>query len=141
MGLDVSRVDVWAATIRDRAGGAAEKLGPLSAAGANLESVVARRSPGRPGKGVMFLTPLKGAAQTRAAKKAGFKKAAGLHSVRVEGPDKPGVGAKITQALADAGLSMRGLSAAAIRKRFVVHLGFDTSAQATKAMRVLKKLS
>ena len=140
MGLDVSRVDVWAATIRDRAGGAAEKLGPLASAGVNLEFVIARRSSSRPGQGVVFLTPIKGAAETRAAKKAGFTKTNSLHSVRVEGPDKPGLGAKITQAMADAGLSMRGLSAAAIKKRFVAHLAFDTSAQATKAVRVLKKL-
>ena len=55
--------------------------------------------------------------------------------------DKQGQGAKITQALAAAGISLRGLSAAAIGRKFVAHLALDTSADATKAIRALKKLS
>jgi hypothetical protein len=86
------------------------------------------------------LTPLKGAAQTRAAKKVGFGRTESLHSLRVEGPDKPGLGAKMTQALAGAGINLRGLSAAAIGKRCVVHLAFDSAADANKAARLLKGL-
>ena len=37
MALKVSKADVWAVTIDDRPGGAAEKLETLSRAGANLE--------------------------------------------------------------------------------------------------------
>jgi hypothetical protein len=140
MALSVARVDVWAASIEDRAGGLAEKLTALAEAGAHLEFVIARRAPDKPGTGVVFLTPLKGAAQVRAAKKAGFEKTKSLHSVRIEGPDKPGLGAKMTQALAEAGINLRGLSAAAIGKRCIAHLALDSSADATKAARILKKL-
>ncbi len=140
MALDVARVDVWAASLEDRPGGLAEKLAALADAGAQLEFVISRRAPDKPGTGVVFLTPLKGAAQLRAAKQAGFEKTKSLHSVRVAGPDKPGLGARITQALADAGLNLRGLSAAAIGKRCVVHLALDSSADASKAVRVLKAL-
>jgi hypothetical protein len=129
---------VWAASIDDRPGGLAEKLVALAEAGAQLEFVIARRAPDKPGTGVVFLTPLKGAAQTRAAKKAGFGRTESLHSLRVEGPDKPGLGAKMTQALAGAGINLRGLSAAAIGKRCVVHLAFDSAADANKAARLLK---
>ena len=140
MALNVTRVDVWAASIDDRPGGLAEKLEALAEAGAQLEFVISRRAPDKPGTGVVFLTPLKGAAQTRAAKKVGLAKTKSLHSVRIEGPDKPGLGARITQALADAGINLRGLSAAAIGRRCVVHLALDRSADATKAVRILKKL-
>ena len=140
MVLNVTRVDVWAASMEDRPGGLAEKLGALAKAGAQLEFVIARRASERPGTGVVFVTPLKGAAQIGAAKKAGFEKTKSLHSLRVEGPDRPGLGAKMTQAMAQAGVNLRGLSAAAIGQRCVVHLAFDSTADAAKAARLLKRL-
>ena len=140
MALNVTRADVWAAGIEDRPGGLAGKLAALAEAGAQLEFVVARRASEKPGTGVVFLTPLKGAAQIRAAKKAGFAKTESLHSLRVEGPDQPGLGAKITQALAQAGVNLRGLSAAAIGRRCVVHLALDSADDAAKAARLLKRL-
>ena len=139
MAFTVSRVDVWAATIEDRPGGLDAKLAALAAAGADLEFVIARRD--KPGSGVVFVTPLKGAAQCRAARKAGFEKTKSLHSVRIEGPDKPGQGTKITAALAAAGVNLRGLSAASIGRKFVCHIAVDEAKDATKALRVLKKLA
>ena len=139
MAFTVSRVDVWAATIEDRPGGLDAKLAALAAAGADLEFVIARRA--KPGSGVVFVTPLKGAAQCRAARKAGFEKTKSLHSVRIEGPDKPGQGTKITAALAAAGVNLRGLSAASIGRKFVCHIAVDEAKDATKALRVLKKLA
>jgi hypothetical protein len=46
----------------------------------------------------------------------------------------------MTQALAQAGINLRGLSAAAIGRRCVVHLALDSAADAAKATRVLKRL-
>ena len=140
MKLKVSRVDVWVASLVDKPGQLAAKLEALAEAGANLEFVIARRSPEKPGTGVLFLTPLKGAPQLRAAKKAGFRKTRSLHSVRIEGPDKPGLGAKLTEALAAAGINLRGLSAAAIGKRSIVYLALDRPADAAKAVRLLRQL-
>jgi hypothetical protein len=140
MKFKVSRVDVWAATIKDRPGGLAEKLSALSRVGANLEFVIARRAPERRGQGVVFLTPIKGGRQTKAARAAGFMKTGGLHSLRVEGKDRPGLGAKLTQKLAAARINLRGFSAAAMRGRFVAYLALDTAAAARKAMTLLKGL-
>jgi hypothetical protein len=139
MALTVTRTDVWAASIVDRAGGLAEKLTALAEAGAQLEFVISRRAPDTPGTGVVFLNPLKGAAQLKAAKKAGFEKTPSLHSLRIEGPDKPGLGALLTQALAAAGINLRGLSAAAIGTRCVMYVALDSAADAAKAARILKK--
>jgi len=140
MALKVTRVDVWAATMEDRPGGLAGKLEALAEAGANLEFVVARRVPDKPGTGVVFVAPVKGAKAVKAAAAAGFAKAESMHSVRAEGPDKPGLGARITEELAAAGINLRGLSAAAIGKRCVVYLALDTDDAAAKAMKILKKI-
>jgi hypothetical protein len=139
MAYTISKVDVWAGTIEDRPGGLAGKLEAVSEAGANLEFVIARRCPEKAGTGVVFLAPLQGASQTRAAKKAGLSKATSLRSIRLEGPDKPGLGTEITRLLADAKVNLRGLSAAAFGRRSVVYFAFDNSADAAKAGRVLKK--
>lgn len=141
MALNVTREDVWVASIKDRPGGLAKKLAALADAGAQLEFLIARRAPTKPGTGVVFLTPLKGAAQLRAAKKAGFRKSRSLHSIRIEGRDKPGLGAKLTQELAGKGMNLRGFSAAVIGKRFVAHVACDSSADAAKAVRILRAVS
>jgi hypothetical protein len=141
MKLKVSRTDTWATVIDDRPGGLADKLAALAAAGANLELIVARRAPEQRGSGVVFVTPLKGAKQIKAAEAAGFQKTKSLHSLRVEGADKPGMGAKLSRALAEAGINLRGLSAAALGKRYVSHLALDTAKDAAKAAAVLKRLS
>ena len=140
MAWSVTKVDVWAAEIADQPGGLARKLRALADAGANLEFVIARRRPDKPGTGVVFLTPLKGAKQTKAAGAAGFAKAKGMHGLRVEGLDKPGTGAALTEALAGAGLNVRGVSGAANGRRSVLYLAFDTAADAATAAKVLKKL-
>ena len=137
MALNVTRLDIWAASIEDRPGGVSEKLGPLAEAGAELEYVLARRAPDKPGTGVLFVSPVKGAKQIAAAKRAGFHKSKSIKAVRVEGRDKPGLGAKITEALAAKNINIRGLSAAVLGKRFVLHLALDSAADASKAARIL----
>jgi hypothetical protein len=141
MTLKVSRTDTWAASIDDRPGGLGDKLAALAAAGANLEFIIARRAPEQRGSGVVFVTPLKGAKQTKAAEAAGFQKTGSLHTLRVEGADKPGMGAKLTRALGEAGINLRGFSAAALGRQHVTHLALDTATDAAKAAAVLKKLA
>lgn len=140
MKINVSRTEVWAATIEDRPGGLADKLDALAQAGANLEFVISRRTPEQPGQGVVFVAPLKGARLAKAAGSAGFQRSDSLHSVRVEGTDKPGIGAALSRALAEAGLNLRGFSAAAFGKRFVAYLAFDVAQDAAEAVSVLKKI-
>jgi hypothetical protein len=138
MKMKVSKTDVWVAAMDDRPGGLAELLEVLADSGANLEFIISRRAPEKPGKGVVFVTPIKGLRQARAARAAGFKKTGSLHSLRIEGVDQPGLGAKMTTLLARAGINLRGLSAAAFGRRFVCHLALDTAAAATRAVKVLK---
>jgi len=141
MTLKVNKSEIWSNTISDRAGGAADKLGPLTQAGANLEFLMTRRTPEHPGMGVMFIAPITGAKVVRAAQAAGFSKSSGIHSLRIEGSDKPGMSAKISGALAGAGISFRALCAIAIGKKFVGYLALDNADEATKAARLLRRLS
>ncbi len=134
------RVDTWAASIPDRAGALAAQLKALAAGGANLELVIARRVAEPKGKGVVFVTPIKGAKQVGAAGAAGFTKTASLHTLRVEGPDKVGQAGRVAGALASHGLNLRGFSSATIGKTFIAHIALDTEADAVKAARVLREL-
>jgi len=141
MKLDVTRVDVWSASIEDKPGMLAQKLETLSEAGADLEFVIARRSHEKPGTGVVFVTPIKGAKQVKAGRSAGFEKTNSLHSLRILVSDKPGVGAQLTKQIAEAGINLRGFSGAAIGGRAVFHLAFESQEDANNAMRCVKKLS
>ncbi len=139
MATEVSRVAVWTGKIKDRSGGLSEKIEAVSEAGANLEFVIARRSPERPGTGFVFLAPLRGVAQCRAARAAGLRKASNVYTIRVEGPNRPGLGAKITRTVADLGINMLGLSGTGLGRRCAIYISVDTSADADKARRALKK--
>jgi hypothetical protein len=139
MALKATKAEVWAATIEDRAGGAADKLDALARGGANLEMLLARRTE-VPGQGVMFVTPVKGAKAVKAAQDAGFGMPSHIHSVRVEGSDKPGLGSKIARALGNAGINFRGVSAVAIGSKFISYIACDSAEDAAKAIGVLKKL-
>ena len=98
MKLEVTRVEVWIASMKDTPGALA------------------------------------------AAKKVGFKKGKRLFTICVTGPNKAGVGSAITEAIGAAGLTMQGFSAHVIGRKFVLHIAFATSAAATKASRILRKL-
>jgi len=140
MALKVTRIDMWTTSVSDRAGGAADKLEALAKAGANLEMVFGRRTPESPGQGILFVSPVKGAKATKAAMDAGITKSDTIHAVRIEGGDKPGLGAKITRALGNAGVSFRGLTAIASGKKFISYVALDSADDAAKAVAALKKV-
>ena len=139
MDLLVERADVWVANIEDRPGGLAEVLATLRDAGANLQFIIARRSPEAPGKGVVFVTPLQGDREIRAAADVGFNVTRHLHCVRVMGADEPGIAAVLTQKLAHGGINLRGFSASAIGTQFVAYAAVDSLEDANKAMAVLER--
>jgi hypothetical protein len=138
--LNAKRVDVWAADLVDQPGSVAEKLKGLAKAGADLQFVIARRKHDKPGTGVIYVTPLETDGQTTAAREAGFDRASGLHSVRVEGPDEPGVGYQLADAMANAGINLRGISAARIGTRCVFYLAFDSDTDADQAVQIVNRL-
>ncbi len=137
MSYKVSKVDVWAADIPNRAGTLSGVVESMSGAGAMLEFMIARKLNSRTSR--VFIAPIKGAKLQRAAKKAGLRRAKGMHSLRIEGPDRAGLGAKLTQAVAEKGINLRGASAAAIGKKSVFYLAVESAKDLKSAMLVVRK--
>ena len=133
------RVDVWAASIKDEPGSLAKVLSSLRDAGADLELIIARRAPGEPGTGVVFLAPLRGDEEVSTASMLGFNVTSSVQSVRVEGDNEPGVASVLTEKLAAAGINLRGLTAAVMGTRFIMYIGLDSAADATKVIDILEQ--
>ena len=140
MNLIVEQVDVWAAPIDDKPGGLAKVLSGLRDVGADLGFVIARRAPDKPGSGVVFVTPLRGDREVRAASILGFNVTNSIKSVRVEGDNRPGVASEIAEKLAAAGINLHGFSGAVIGARFILYIGLDSAKDAAKAVAIIKKL-
>src|SRR5579863_5214526 len=115
----VSKVNVWSGEIEDRPGAAAEAFRALASAGANLRFVFARRQPDRPGKGLLFVEPVRGKKQEDAARSVGFSPSTDLAGVLVEGPNRSGMGQQLTTALSEEGINLRAISAMVIGRKFI----------------------
>ncbi|MCG3130135.1 MAG: hypothetical protein FLDDKLPJ_00883 [Phycisphaerae bacterium] len=137
MSYSVKQIEVWAGDIMNRPGALARVVEGLSAAGADLEFMVARRVSENTSR--VFLSPIKGKKVKQAATDAGLMPAANMHTVRIEGPDKAGVGAAITRAVAAAGVNLRGATAAVIGKKMVVNLGVGSAEDAKNAITAAKQ--
>ncbi len=140
MSFKWDQMHVWSCDVKDQAGGVADKLAHLAQAGANLEYVFTKRLPNRPGEGVLYVAPVTGPAQVRAAK------AAGMHEVdqpvvrRMEGDNEAGLAHRVTQQWAVAGISLQGLTLAVLGTKFVGYAAFDTVNDATRAAQILVDL-
>ena len=134
----VERADVWSASIADKTGGLSWLLKGMDEAGADFNFIIARRSPENPGSGVVFVTPLIGDREIKAASTLGFSITRSVAALRFEADDKPGASARLTELIADAGINIRGLSVAVIGTRFVAYIGFDSSNDAEKAIDIFQ---
>ena len=130
--------EVWVASVEDKPGALGNKLATLAEAGADLGFIIARRSPEKPGMGVVFVTPLRGDQEIDAATEEGFTVSNHLHSLQVKGQNDPGIAARVTQKMGQAGLNLRGFSGAVIGTQFILHLAFDTEEAVQKAIAVLQ---
>jgi hypothetical protein len=137
MTLQIRRVEVWSGAIPDRPGAAAATLEALSRAGADLQYVFSRPHPSDPDFGLIFLAPVTGPEQERAARSAGLAPASGIAMLCVEGANRPGLGSLMMSWLAVAGINLRGLSVSAADKRFTAYLAFENHESATMALQVL----
>jgi hypothetical protein len=136
MSYNIKKVEVWAGDILNRPGTLARVLEALTNAGAQLEFLIARRASSRTSR--VFLAPLKSARQKRAAVDVGLVPASGMHALRIEGPDRKGLGAEMTRAVAARGINLRGASVAAIGRRLVAYLALSSEDDATSAAAALR---
>jgi hypothetical protein len=140
MGFKLERLHIWCGEIADQAGGMAGKLASLAQAGANLEYILTRRQPERPGTGVLFVAPVTGPAQVRAARLAGLAEAHDPVVMRVEGDNEAGLAYRLTQQWALAGINLQGLSMSVLGSKFVGFAVFDSIGDANRAAQILADL-
>ncbi len=137
MGFKLDRVHVWSGEVVDQAGGVAAKLALLAQSGANLEYVYTKRTPEKAGCGVLYVAPVTGPMQVRAAKAAGLAETNDPVVLRVEGDNAAGLAHRVTQQWAMAGLSLQGLMMSVYGGRFVGYAAFDNVADANRAAAIL----
>jgi hypothetical protein len=140
MSLRVSKVMIWSVELEDRPGAAADKLQTLAQAKTDLQFVLARRQAGQFGKGVLFVSPIRGSKQEEAASRAGFAVDMDLVAVRVDGDNKPGLGNRMMQAIGQAGINLRGFSALVTGKKFAAFIAFDNTTDADRGLAALRKI-
>jgi hypothetical protein len=140
MGFKLDRIHVWSGEVADQVGGVAGKLSLLAQAGANLEFILTRRQPDRPGTGILYVAPVTGAAQVRAARSAGLSETHDPIVLRVEGDNEAGLAHRLTQQWALAGISLQGLTMAVLGNRFVGFAAFDSVADSNRAAKILADL-
>jgi len=140
MGFKLDRVHVWAGEVLDQAGGVAAKLALLAQSGANLEFIYTHRNVDKPGTGVLFIAPITGPLQQRAARSAGLHEVDNPVVLRVEGDNEAGLAHKVTQGWAMAGLSLQGLNMSVLSDKFVGYASFDSVQDANRAAAILGDL-
>jgi hypothetical protein len=140
MGFKLDRVHVWSGEVMDQAGGVAAKLNLLAQAGANLEFIYTRRQYDKPGTGILYVAPVTGPLQVRAARSAGLTETDNPVVLRVEGDNAAGLGHRLTQQWALAGLSLQGLMMSVLGDKFVGYASFDTVTDSNRAAAILGDL-
>jgi len=140
MSIKLDRFHVWAGEVEDRPGGASAKLAELATAGANLEFILTRRHTERPGKGYLYVAPVTGPTQVRAARAAGLSETDHPILLRVEGDNQAGLAHRLTQQWALAGISVEEVTMAVVGNKFVGFAAFDTTADANRAAQILADL-
>jgi hypothetical protein len=137
MAITVKSVKLWALHGPDKTGFLADALEPLASAGANLRVVMAYCNPGQPDRAAIEVFPVSGKKAEAAARAAGLSPS-DTACLLVEGDDRPGLGAALGRAIAQAGVSMSFLIAETVGRKFSAVMGFRSQADAATAAKVAK---
>lgn len=140
MSFKLDRIHIWSGEIQDEAGGMVTKLAPLAQAGANLEYILTRRLVSKPGAGILYVAPVTGPTQVRAARSVGLSESHDTVVLRVEGDNQAGLAHRLTQQWALAGINLQGLTMSVLGDKFVGYAAFDTVEDANKAAQILADL-
>ena len=137
MALTVKRITLWRREVENKPGVLASTLEPLARAGADLRLVMGYRFPEATGRAAIEVFPVSGKKVSAGAEAAGLQ-AFDLASLLVEGDNRPGLGAALARALADAGVNIVFLVAQVVGRRFTAAIGFESEAALSQAARVIK---
>jgi hypothetical protein len=137
MAVTVKRITLWRREVENQPGVLASTLEPLAQAGVDLRLVMGYRFPETTTRAAIELFPVSGKKATAAAEQAGLRPFE-LACLLVEGDNRPGFGAALGRALADAGINIVFLVAQVIGRRFTAVIGFETEEAAAAATKTIK---
>ena len=138
MAVTVKKIILWRAEVDNRPGALATTLEPVAQAGLDLHVVMGYRHPGAQSKAAIEVFPISGKRAATAGSAAGLV-AAEIPALLVEGDNKPGLGYRIAQATAAAGINMAFFMAQVIGRKFAAVIGFETEDDARQASAVIRK--
>jgi hypothetical protein len=134
MALTVKKTVLWRREVDNKPGALAQTLEPLAAAGADLEIVMGYTMNNR---AAIEVAPVGGKRVTAAAEKAGLSEAR-VPALLVTGDNKPGIGHKLATSIAGAGINVNFLVAQVVGNRFSSVFGFESEADADRAIPLIK---
>ena len=136
--VTIRKVTLWRRDLDNRPGALAGVLEPLAAAGADLQVAMGYRIPGQESRAVVELAPVTGRRAAAAAEAAGLAPSP-IPTVVVEGDNAPSVGLAQSRALGAAGINIAFLIALALGRRYSAVFGFETQADADRAVTLLRR--
>lgn len=140
MSFKMDRVHVWACEVNDQPGGVSGKLAMLDKADADLDYVYTQRLTDKPGHGMLFVAPILGHEQTKAAKAAGMHEVSDPIVMRVEGDNTAGLAHRLKHEWAMANINLHGAILTVLGSKFLGYITFDTVDDANKAARILAEI-
>ena len=138
MAVSVKKVVLWRRELDNRPGELARVLEPLARAGADLQVAMGYRFPGNESRAAVELAPVTGKKGTAAAQGAGLQPSA-IPTLIVTGDNRAGLGYALSQAMSDAGINMAFLVAQVMGRKYSAIFGFESEADADRAVAVVKQ--
>jgi hypothetical protein len=140
MPVTVKKVALWRREMDNRPGALAGILEPLARAGADLQVAMGYRFPGNESRAAVEVAPVTSRKATAAAQAARLQPS-GIPTLIVAGDNRPGLGFALSQGMADAGINMAFLVAQTVGRRYSAVFGFESDADADRAVAIIKKAS
>ena len=139
MDIRIKQIGFWRTEVPRRSGALAKALEPLAQHGADLKVVRVRAAPGRAKRNIVEVYAGEGQRATVVARAAGFSPSRAT-TLLLQGDNRPGFAYAVANAVAWAGIEVRDQEAGVVDSRFSSTLTFDSEADATKAIAVIRKV-
>jgi hypothetical protein len=138
MAVTVKPITLWRRELQDRPGALADSLAPLADGGVDVQVLMAYRFPGEPDRAAVELFPITGKRAAAAAERGGFSEAS-IPALLVEGDNAPGLGQRMSRAIADAGINMDFVVTQVIGRKYSSVFGFSSQEDAQRAATLIKQ--
>lgn len=135
MAISVRKTSLWRREVDNTPGTLARSLQPLAEAGNDLDIVMGYGT--GPNKAVIEIAPISGKRSIATAERAGFNEAR-VPAIVVTGDNRPGLGHAFARAIADSGINVSFLVAHVVGNKFSSVFGFESEADADRAIPLIK---